>query len=254
MKRQEYMKKYNNQYTKSLKGLCKKIYFHQIRNCDTRNHPHPTYTSEELETWIRSDSTRLQVYTSWISSGYDPELIPSVDRLDNTKSYAFDNIELVTWKENKERAYQGIKSKTLPNSGLLNDGHRDVDYFSENGVYLGTFISLSEAARILALDHRMISRACYTKHMWYANYFWAYTDERATREPLFTAKLAEKLKSAYTKSKGFTVTLTSDVATHSFSSLGKAANFLGSAPKTIRKYAELSQPLQGYTITIKETI
>lgn len=254
MKRQEYMKKYNNQYTKSLKGLCKKIYFHQIRNCDARNHPRPTYTSKELEAWINSDSTRLQVYTAWVASAYDPELIPSVDRLDNNKSYSFDNIELVTWKENKDRARQDIKTKVLPNSGLLNDGHRDVDYFSENGSYLGTFISLSEAARILNLDHRKISRACSTKHMWYANYFWAYTDERKTREGLFNSSLAAELKSAYIKSKGFTVTLTSDVDVFTFCSIAKAAEYLNVSPRTLRKYSDLNQPLQNYTITIKETI
>jgi hypothetical protein len=40
------------------------------------------------------------LYKNWVKSGYEKNFRPSVDRLDSTKGYSFDNIRLVTWKEN----------------------------------------------------------------------------------------------------------------------------------------------------------
>jgi hypothetical protein len=43
---------------------------------------------------------------------------PSFDRLDNSKPYTFDNLELVTWGENKRRGHEDVKNGTLKRRGF----------------------------------------------------------------------------------------------------------------------------------------
>lgn len=256
MSRKDYMKKYNNEYTKTIPGLCKKIYHHQIRNCKQRNHDLPAYTCSELESLLKQEPAYL-IYLDWIKSNYNPELIPSVDRLNNSKSYTLDNIEIVTWKVNKERARAAIRKQELYASTLLNGGHRKVSCFDKDGSLVNDFISLAEASRATGYTHQQISRACSTKYTYLEKYFWCYTDDKEEKASLFNNEEAEKQIRASCLSSGMPIVIYDLVAQQDtvVSSKTKAAEFLCSSKKTITKYIQSGLIYKNqYKLSYKDSI
>lgn len=206
--RKEYMKIYNTEYAKSHRGLVKRIYKHQIRNCLSRGHELPTYTEEELYNWYTNNSIHLKLHEQWLASNCDKNLTPSCDRLDNSKSYSLDNIELVTWQENKNRAYQAVKDNTLSNSGLLNNGHTPIVQYDFEGNRINEFISINECSRITGIDHRGISDACRKIRKTYKGYLWCYLQDESEFKNKLTPEFLKTTKKSYESSIGYLVKIT----------------------------------------------
>ena len=202
MHRKEYMKKYNREYGQSYKGLVKRIFNHQLRNCLQRNHTPPSYTEEELYEWYVGDTAHLQLHEAWKQSNFDRELVPSIDRLDNDKSYSLDNIELVTWAENKRRAYKAIRANTLKNPTLLQGGHKPVVQYDVNKTKVGEFISITAAERATGIDHRPISDACLGKRKSTGGFLWAYAHEEQKILDMSTQQV-QKILNRAASSAGF---------------------------------------------------
>lgn len=93
--------------TEPKKGVIRVIYKTQRRNSTVRKMPMPTYTKEELNKWLYKNDFK-KLYDRWVESGYDKNLKPSIDRLEDFKPYTFDNIKLGTWQENKNHQYEDI--------------------------------------------------------------------------------------------------------------------------------------------------
>ncbi len=65
-----------------------------------RGHPTPELNSiAAIAEWLISTSFD-DLWSAYVLSGYETDRRPSIDRLDNAKPYARDNIRLVTWREN----------------------------------------------------------------------------------------------------------------------------------------------------------
>jgi len=92
-------------YCRTKKGLINQIYNNQIGTSKKRNHYPPDYTQEMLKEWIISQSNFDQLYKDWVASDYDTSLRPSPDQLDDSEPYTFDNLQLMTWGENKQKGY-----------------------------------------------------------------------------------------------------------------------------------------------------
>lgn len=68
-----------------------------------RAHPFPAFTFMEFALWLEANGI-FRIYAEFRKAGdYTKDKLPSVDRLDTTKGYSFDNMELVTWRENQSR-------------------------------------------------------------------------------------------------------------------------------------------------------
>ena len=93
-----------NRYTEFF--LTGRIYNDQGSNSKVRGHQPPAYTLEEFREWFAVQSNKAKLWKAWEESGYDKWSAPSVDRLDQTKGYSFDNIELVDYKTNDARERQ----------------------------------------------------------------------------------------------------------------------------------------------------
>ena len=61
------------------------------------------FTNIEFLEWIMNHDDYKRLYTEYINNNRDRNIAPSVDRLDDYKSYSFDNIRLTTWKNNKDK-------------------------------------------------------------------------------------------------------------------------------------------------------
>jgi hypothetical protein len=156
-------------YAKTEKGVIRVIYKAQVLNSKGRGHDKPKYTKQELAIWLYKNGFK-QLYDEWVSSGYETLKKPSVDRIDTFKSYTFENIELVTWKENRERQARDI----VLGVGTGGKRCRKVGMFDKEGNLLREFVSISSAKREVKKGvFNFLSRKNFDKKN---NCFWKYID------------------------------------------------------------------------------
>lgn len=133
------------EYQRTSRGLVRKIYNNQLMTTNKMGRAAPSYSREELEEWMYAQGY-AQLYAAWVASDYDKWLSPSIDRLDNTKSYALDNIRLITWRQNLDaQKAQNVSGE------YLHTGSKEVMQYTLEGVYVTTHASLRTATRALGV-------------------------------------------------------------------------------------------------------
>lgn len=90
------------------KGIIHRIYGNQIKSSKKRGHKLPTYSKNELYAWLITSDMWHQIYNNWVNNNYNLDLTPSIDRLDDSIGYSFDNIQVTTWY------FNNIKGRTAP--------------------------------------------------------------------------------------------------------------------------------------------
>lgn len=90
-------------YRNTPKGNLTNTYHKQIRRNADRGHGPLPYTLEEFHTWALAQPLFHELFNNYIDSGKDIDLAPSFDRNDNSKGYSFDNMTVMTWKENNDK-------------------------------------------------------------------------------------------------------------------------------------------------------
>jgi hypothetical protein len=133
-------------------GVCTRIYATQRRKSKERNHPLPPYSLQELRLWAFSQDVFHKLYNEWVLSGYDTWMKPSCDRLDDYKPYTFDNMRLVTWKDNQAKEYEDRKT------GLNNKLNIEVSQYTKQGELIKVFHSQQHASREMRIKSNAISR------------------------------------------------------------------------------------------------
>ena len=164
-------KAYRYNYRRTKKGLIATIYDYQKRYSKIRNHPMPLYTLKELRDWAFSQENFEELYQNWINSDYDKWTKPSIDRLEDDKPYAFENIQLMTWKENSDKARNNIKS------GKLFNGQKPVEQYDLEGNFIQDYPSVSQAAREMKVQPNNISGACLGRHKTIKGCIWKFKDQ-----------------------------------------------------------------------------
>lgn len=152
-------------YQKTFPGQLTKIYSDQRQRSKRRGHEMPTYSKEDLGQWLKSQSNFEELWDGWVESNYDTKLVPSVDRLDDSKGYSLGNIQLTTWSENNLKGHNDnrfnrlIKTNTSGVRGVCFDKSRNkwIVNISIKGknINLGLYQSKEEAtiARQAAEEH-----------------------------------------------------------------------------------------------------
>ena len=122
-------------YRKTEKGVINKIFGHQKENSKKRGHKPPNYTKQELTIWLYKNRFK-ELFDNWVKSGYKKDLKPSCDRLNDTKGYGFDNIQLGVWSENNLKNYKDtIKGVTKHKLRF-----KAVNQYSKNNVFIKDII------------------------------------------------------------------------------------------------------------------
>lgn len=92
-------------------GVITTLFISMKRRSKQRKHAPPKFTKVQLTKWLY-DNGFQKLYDDWVNSGYNRWKKPSCDRLDDSKGYSFDNMRLVTWKENHDKNKKELEKKS----------------------------------------------------------------------------------------------------------------------------------------------
>ncbi len=148
----------------TFKGVLTKIYCHQGHSSKKRGHTPPEYTKQELGIWLKSQPNFKKLFQEWEESGFESYKKPSVDRLRNDIGYSFDNIRLVTWKDNEDASHVTLKKIVLQ--------------FNKDGILVATHTSLNEAGASIGSSAEAVGRVCrgqYGRNT-HKGYIWKYKE------------------------------------------------------------------------------
>ena len=142
----EYQKAWreNNKFT--FKRISSRMYEGQIWSSRKRGHNPPTFTLEELRSWLNIQPNLRALMEEYKASGGKKDLKPSVDRLDDSRGYSLDNIQLGTWKDNYDNA--AIEKR------------KAIIQLSLEGHFIKEWNSAMEIERELGINHSSISLVC----------------------------------------------------------------------------------------------
>lgn len=131
--------------------LIENIFTNQKRRSKEKSMPLPEYTVKELKQWCFENDDFNRLFDDWEASDFTRDLTPSIDRLDDYDHYHFDNIRVITLRENMERGWKDRKN------GINNKLNQKV---KATNIVTGeefVFHSQSEAARVLKVRQQSIS-------------------------------------------------------------------------------------------------
>lgn len=154
---------------RSIKGKLSKIYSKQKTSSKKRNHLPPTYTLQELINWAVKKTNYIELWSKWKDSGYNSNLAPSINRLEDDKGYYFGNIEMVTWEQNI------LDGQDKYRRGIIKTSSGKVFQYTLEGKYIDEHFSSMEAARDTGLHSSGISAVCQGRMKQSGGFIWSYT-------------------------------------------------------------------------------
>lgn len=115
----------------------------------------PKFNKQELIKWLVDNGVE-SMWIKYIESGYDKNVKPSIDRIDDYGSYTFGNMQLITWRENQ---IKGVNSKKHHNACHNRQNTKKVGLVKnlEDSVII-VFDSLNECATWLGVHKVSVSR------------------------------------------------------------------------------------------------
>lgn len=162
------IRNYKLKYNRSLLNKIKIIYRQQFYKSKQRGHDTPSYNINQFINYCLNSKKFIKLYDNWVINDYDSLYAPSIDRLDDYKGYSFDNIQVVTWRENKYNLY---KSKI---KGVNNKQSTAILKFDLNGNFIKEYYSISQAARSNKIGRSNIWMCAKNKRISTGGYKWKF--------------------------------------------------------------------------------
>lgn len=126
-------------YRKTAKGVLTNSYSHQ------RSRRHVEYSLAEFHEKAFCSNRFQRLYAEWVKSGYQHHLIPTVDRINSKKGYTLDNIQFLTWEDNRYKQRMERRSR------------KGVVIQLKDGVEVARFKSQKEAVKKTGFNQSLIS-------------------------------------------------------------------------------------------------
>ena len=139
--------------SRTKEGLANKIWAGQYQRSKRFDYE-LGYSARQLTKYLLGLTLYHTLYAAWEQANYDKWLIPSIDRIDNYKGYTFDNINLMTWRQNKDKFHSDRKN------GISPKAVQPVAQVTKEGNILSVYHSSREAERKTGIDHSSILRVC----------------------------------------------------------------------------------------------
>ncbi len=149
-----YCKECTMNFRHSKEGLTSMIYGDQCSSAKHRGYNSPTYSSKELREWLFSQKKFHLIYDNWKRLDFQKDYRPSVDRKDDYISYTISNIQLMTWKQNREKGNLDRKE------GRNNKSNKSVLQFTKDGNFVKEYYSAKEASRQTEIMPQTITHCC----------------------------------------------------------------------------------------------
>lgn len=162
---------YTSDKKKTIEWLVGTIYYHQRASCRNKKRELPNYSKKELITWFKKQKNYIILYNNWIISWYDKQKIPSVDRIDDSKTYIIDNIQLMSWEDNCKKARDSQRLWII-NSWNKIKKVKKIDIYSFK--IIKEYFSMSEASRDNSINVWNISNCCKWKQRTAGGFIWKY--------------------------------------------------------------------------------
>ena len=159
---------YKKQHGRTINGRLTDTINGQKVASKQRGHVPPNYTKAELKEFSLENGLQ-ELMSNWEKSNYDKNLTPSIDRLDDSRGYSLDNIQLVTWKINNDKAYTDRKS-----CKKITKQNKKINQYTLSGVFLASFDSISLASRLTSVCRSNINATCSGKHKNAGGFIWQY--------------------------------------------------------------------------------
>jgi len=162
---------YKERYRKSPKGVLTDIYSHQKESSRKRGHIAPLYSKEELKQWLFAKNEFRVLILLWGTNGFKKDKKPSVDRIDSNLPYSLDNIQVMTWQQNRNKYYENIRNGSLYH-GV--NKQTPVVQLSIDGKIIKEFHSMCEAQRQTNIPQPNIWKSCNNKRKSAGGFIWKY--------------------------------------------------------------------------------
>jgi len=169
------MRKRRSRGHHSIGAVIADIYRGQIARSRQRGHDLPDYNLIWLRDWLKGQPLFSILYNKWVDADFDKWEKPSVDRIDDYKGYTKDNIQLMSWRENSDKAKEDRVT------GKNNKASRAVVGTDKDGVD-HYFHSMHEAERRTGALALNISNICNgVRGKTAKGYKWRYADEHEVK-------------------------------------------------------------------------
>ena len=156
----EHVLKRCSDYYHSFKGWLTARYHHMKSVSKKRGHHAPKFTKAELSSWLKINYPEEieALFFAWKDSGYCRDRSPSLDRLDDSKGYSFDNIQLVDWEENCRRGHVSLSIPVIQKT--------------KDGEIKNHYKSITEAANVLGIHNTHIGSVVNGKRKSCGGFLW----------------------------------------------------------------------------------
>lgn len=141
-------------YRKTPRGVLTNSYAHQ------RHRRNVEYSLAEFHERFLKSKRFLRLFDEWIKQGCIREMKPTIDRINAKKGYTLDNIQILTWAENRFK--QNMERRHRGGAVLQMIGNKVVKRFK----------SQKEAARLTGLSQGSLSMALNGKRQTAGGYRW----------------------------------------------------------------------------------
>ena len=128
-----------------------------------------TYSPNELKEWLNNQETYYTLHKNWVDSNYDRKLAPSIDRIDDYLGYTLDNIELMTWEENR---IKGINYIISGKNQKLSVGFIQTEKNTDK--FVAYYFSGQEASRATGINRSNITRCADGKCSSAGGFMWRF--------------------------------------------------------------------------------
>lgn len=159
MNKVEYNKIYRKTHKGELKNWLTKTYGRMKRDNKIKFNTDLPFSKLQFSEWILSKNI-FELLNDYRNNDFDKNFNPSINRLDDYKGYFFENMELITWKENNEKGRNSLKNKKQCSKMAKQRWSKKVIQKDLKGNIINIFNSTHDVNRILGFDSSLIARAC----------------------------------------------------------------------------------------------
>ena len=140
-------------YRHSPKGVLTNIYCKMKERSNLKSIQCPDYSLKEFHEMFLNNHSFLNIFKFWELRGYQYYDKPSIDRRDPDKGYTKDNIQIMTWGDNRRKGDRENAIRITTSVVMFNmDGDKTREFESTN-----------EAVRITGFSQGLITACCQGK-------------------------------------------------------------------------------------------